>query len=68
MVDLLPFRRLLRYAGIVALSWVALTWLVVLVLRFVPPWTSAVMMERQFDALIHGEKDFHLQRFDPERD
>ncbi|RDS83440.1 monofunctional biosynthetic peptidoglycan transglycosylase [Dyella psychrodurans] len=61
MAHLLPFHRWLRYAGIVALSWVALTWLVVLVLRFVPPWTSAVMMERQVDALIHGEKGFHLQ-------
>ena len=56
------FRRLLRYAGIAALSWVALSWLVVLVLRFVPPWTSAVMMERRVDALIHGEKDFHMQQ------
>jgi monofunctional biosynthetic peptidoglycan transglycosylase len=61
MAHLPSFRRLLRYAGIVALSWVALSWLVVFVLRFVPPWTSAVMMERQLDALIHGEKDFHLQ-------
>jgi monofunctional glycosyltransferase len=61
MAHLPPFRRLLRYAGIAILSWVALSWFVVLVLRFVPPWTSAVMMERQLDALIHGEKDFHLQ-------
>jgi monofunctional glycosyltransferase len=61
MVHLPPFRRLLRYAGIVALSWVALTWLMVLVLRFVPPFTSAVMMERELNALIHGEKGFHLQ-------
>ncbi|GLQ49295.1 monofunctional biosynthetic peptidoglycan transglycosylase [Dyella flava] len=61
MPHLPPFRRLLRYAGIVILSWVALSWFVVLVLRFVPPWTSAVMMERQFDALIHGERNFRLQ-------
>lgn len=61
MPHLPPFRRLLRYAGIVILSWVALSWFVVLVLRFVPPWTSAVMMERQLGALIGGEKDVHLQ-------
>jgi monofunctional glycosyltransferase len=61
MVHLPPFRRLLRYAGIAALSWVALTSLAVLVLRFVPPLTSAVMVERQLDALVHGEKGFHLQ-------
>jgi len=57
-----PFvARLLRFLVVLALSWLALSWLVVLVLRFVPPWTSAVMMERQLGALIHGEKDFHLQ-------
>jgi monofunctional glycosyltransferase len=61
MPHLPPFRRLLRYVGIVVLSWLALSWFVVLVLRFVPPWTSAVMVERQLDALVHGEKDFHLQ-------
>jgi monofunctional biosynthetic peptidoglycan transglycosylase len=57
-----PFAaRLLRTLMLLAISWLALSWLVVLVLRFVPPWTSAVMMERQLGALIHGEKDFHLQ-------
>ncbi|RUL73118.1 monofunctional biosynthetic peptidoglycan transglycosylase [Dyella choica] len=56
------FRRLLRYAGIVVLSWVALSWFVVLVLRFVPPWTSAVMMERQLHAWVLGEKDFRLRQ------
>ncbi|AIF49349.1 monofunctional biosynthetic peptidoglycan transglycosylase [Dyella japonica] len=53
--------RLLRSFVLVVMAWLALSWLVVLVLRFVPPWTSAVMMERQAGALIHGEKDFHLQ-------
>jgi monofunctional biosynthetic peptidoglycan transglycosylase len=53
--------RLLRLLAILVASWLALTWLVVLLLRFVPPWTSAVMMERQAAALLHGEKDFHLQ-------
>lgn len=61
MPHLPPFRRLLRYAGIAILSWVALSWFVVLVLRFVPPWTSAVMMERHLDAWIHGERDFQLR-------
>ena len=55
------FRRLLRALAIVVLSWLALSWLVVLVLRFVPPWTSAVMMERRMDAWRHGEQTFHLR-------
>lgn len=53
--------RSLRLLVLLVVSWVALTWLAVLVLRFVPPWTSAVMMERRLGALIHGETDFHLQ-------
>lgn len=53
--------RLLRSLILLLVAWLALSWLVVLVLRFVPPWTSAVMMERQLGALIHGEKGFHLQ-------
>ena len=56
---LLP--RLLRLLALLVVSWLALSWLAVLVLRFVPPWTSAVMMERRASALIHGEKDFQLQ-------
>lgn len=57
-----PFAaRLLRTLMLLAISWLALSWLVVLLLRFVPPLTSAVMMERQLGALIHGEKDFRLQ-------
>ncbi len=54
--------RLLRSLGILVLAWVALSWLVVLVLRFVPPWTSAVMLERRLGAWVHGEKDFRLQQ------
>lgn len=54
--------RLLRSLAILVLAWLALTWLVVLLLRFVPPWTSAMMMERQLGAWIHGEKDFRLRR------
>jgi monofunctional glycosyltransferase len=54
--------RLLRSLAILVLAWLALTWLVVLLLRFVPPWTSAMMMERQLGAWIHGEKDFRLRQ------
>jgi monofunctional biosynthetic peptidoglycan transglycosylase len=42
------------------LCWIGLSWLFVLLLRFVPPWTSAVMIERQVGAWVHGEKDFRL--------
>jgi monofunctional biosynthetic peptidoglycan transglycosylase len=55
-------RRPLRALAILMVSWLALSWLVVLVLRFVPPWTSAVMMERRVGALLHGEHDFRLQQ------
>lgn len=54
--------RLLRSLGILVLAWMALSWLAVLMLRFVPPWTSAVMLERQLGAWMHGEKDFRLQQ------
>jgi monofunctional biosynthetic peptidoglycan transglycosylase len=57
-----PFRRLLRWIAFAALAWLGLTWLMVLVLRFVPPVTSAVMLERHVDAWIHGERDFHLRQ------
>ncbi|HTH69039.1 monofunctional biosynthetic peptidoglycan transglycosylase [Rhodanobacter sp. T12-5] len=65
MSHLLPrplLTRLLRPLAILLLAWLALSWLMVLVLRFVPPWTSAVMLERQLGAWIHGEKDFHLRQ------
>jgi monofunctional biosynthetic peptidoglycan transglycosylase len=63
-----PFRRhprlsrLLRALAILLLAWLALSWLAVLVLRFVPPWTSAMMLERQLGAWVHGEKDFRLRQ------
>jgi monofunctional biosynthetic peptidoglycan transglycosylase len=53
--------RLLRIIVLLLISWLALSWLMVFVLRFVPPWTSAMMMERRVGALVRGEKDFHLQ-------
>ena len=55
-------RRLSRALAILVVSWLALSWLTVLVLRFVPPWTSAVMMERRVDAWLHGERDFRLRQ------
>ncbi|HET7269289.1 MAG TPA: monofunctional biosynthetic peptidoglycan transglycosylase [Oleiagrimonas sp.] len=53
-------RRVLCLIGWIALAWIGVTWLLVLVLRFVPPPTSAFMLERQASAWIHGEDDFEL--------
>jgi monofunctional biosynthetic peptidoglycan transglycosylase len=53
--------RLLRFVCLAALAWLALTWLCVLVLRFVPPLTSAFMLERRLSAVLHGERDFALK-------
>ncbi|WP_426700811.1 monofunctional biosynthetic peptidoglycan transglycosylase [Rhodanobacter sp. Col0626] len=58
----LSLTRLLRALAILVLAWLALSWLMVLLLRFVPPWTSAVMVERQLGAWVHGEKDFRLRQ------
>jgi len=57
-----PWNRLLRLLLLVVLAWLGVTWLMVLVLRFVPPWTSAVMVERQLGAWVHREPDFHLRQ------
>jgi monofunctional glycosyltransferase len=54
--------RTLRWLGLLALCWIGLSWLLVLVLRFVHPWTSAVMIERRLGAWVHGEKDFQLHQ------
>jgi monofunctional biosynthetic peptidoglycan transglycosylase len=56
------WRKLLRWLGILAMAWLGSTWLAVLILRFVPPLTSAVMVERQLGAWLHGEKNFHLRQ------
>ena len=53
--------RLFRALLILAVSWLALSWLLVLVLRFVPPWTSAMMLERQAGAWLRREPNFQLQ-------
>jgi len=57
-----PLLRLLRLLMIPVLVWLGATWLMVLVLRFVPPWTSAVMVERQIGAWVHREPNFHLRQ------
>lgn len=54
-------RRFWRWTWRLALAWVALTWLVVAILRFVPPPTSAFMLERRIAAWRAGEKNFELR-------
>lgn len=56
------WRRLLRAIVIASLLFVATTWLSVLVLRFVPPPTSAFMLERRLSALASGERGFVLRQ------
>ncbi|HET7664397.1 MAG TPA: monofunctional biosynthetic peptidoglycan transglycosylase [Rhodanobacteraceae bacterium] len=53
-------RRLLRLFGYLILAWIGVTWLLVLIMRFVPPVTSAFMMERQLSAWFDGDKNFQL--------
>ncbi len=55
------FARLLRLFALLVVSWLALTWLVVVVMRWVPPLTSAVMLERQAHAVIDREQGFQLR-------
>ncbi|MDN5924757.1 MAG: monofunctional biosynthetic peptidoglycan transglycosylase [Xanthomonadales bacterium] len=50
-------RLLVWFVGL----WLVLTWSLVLLLRFVPPPTSAFMIERQVHAWLHHETDFHLR-------
>jgi monofunctional biosynthetic peptidoglycan transglycosylase len=52
----------LRVLVYVVLAWLLLTWIPVLLLRFVPVGLSAVMVERQVGAWIDGEKDFRLRQ------
>jgi len=61
--------RLWRWAWRLGVAWVVLTWLVVVLLRFVPPPTSAFMLERRIAAWHAGEKAFVLRyRWAPWRD
>jgi len=52
------WRRLLRWCVIAGLVWIALSFLLVLILRFVPPPTSAFMLERRLIAWRSGEQNF----------
>jgi len=52
------WRRLLRMCAWLALAWLVLSWLAVLLLRFVPPPTSAFMLERRIAAWRAGERNF----------
>ena len=52
------WQRLWRMLWIGAFAWIAVTWLLVLLLRFVPPPTSAFMLERSFAALRNGEHGY----------
>lgn len=54
--------RVLRWCAAAVASWMLLCIAAVVVLRFVPPWTSAVMLERQASAWLHGDQDFHLRQ------
>ncbi|MFT3791289.1 MAG: monofunctional biosynthetic peptidoglycan transglycosylase [Rudaea sp.] len=59
-------RRWLRWLVAAALVGLVLTWLPVLILRFVPLSASAFMLERRFAAWQAGEHDFAIrQRFVP---
>jgi monofunctional glycosyltransferase len=55
------WRRISRFAFIAILAWVALTWISVLLLRFIPPATSMFMLERKIAALRQGERDFSIK-------
>ncbi|KAF1008040.1 MAG: Biosynthetic peptidoglycan transglycosylase [Luteibacter sp.] len=57
----LTIRRLFRIALLLVGAWLALSVLVVFVLRFVPPWTSAVMMEDRLSAMMDGDTSFHFR-------
>lgn len=54
-------RKLWRWTWRLALAWVVLTWLIVAILRFAPPPTSAFMLERRVAAGEAGEMNFVLR-------
>lgn len=55
------FRRLLRWLAVALLLWVLASILLVLVLRFVPPPTSAFMIERRIEALGEDQAGFQFR-------
>ena len=54
------FRRILRWLCIAALGWIGFSVAIVVVFRFVPPPTSAFMLDRRIDAIVDGDRDFRL--------
>ena len=54
-------RGLLKACFWIVLAWIAITWLIVLLLRFVPPQSSAFMIERRIAATLGGEKNFSIK-------
>ncbi len=54
-------RRIIRWFGIGLLVWVGSSVLIVLLFRFVPPPTSAVMIGRKIDAMFDKSHDFTLR-------
>src|SRR6185437_362576 len=53
-------RRWLKWLARLVLAFIAVTWLPVLILRFVPPVTSAYMIERSLSQAWHGHRDFEV--------
>ncbi|MDF3982414.1 monofunctional biosynthetic peptidoglycan transglycosylase [Luteibacter sp. PPL201] len=58
-------RRMFRILALLVVGWLALSCWVVIVLRFVPPWTSAMMMERRVELLFDGENVDFRHRWVP---
>ena len=54
-------RRLLKWLAWLVLAFIAVTWLPVVILRFVSPVTSAYMIERRLSQTWHGNHDFHVR-------
>ena len=54
-------RRLLRLVLLLVASWLALSVLVVFALRFVPPWTSSVMLQDRLTAMLDGDHSFQFR-------
>ena len=54
-------RRLLKVFFWIVVAWISTTWLAVLLLRFVPPQSSAFMIERRIAATLAGEKNFSIK-------
>jgi monofunctional glycosyltransferase len=51
----------LRWVGVVLLAWLATTSGAVLLLRWMPPVTSAGMLEARLDATLHKDSGYHTQ-------